>query len=41
MVRTMARCSMPRSNPGNRLQYERRNGPFTLGMTAGLNNKLL
>ena len=38
--RTMALCSLPRSNPGNQLQYERRNGPFTLGMIAGLNNKL-
>ena len=40
MARTMALCSLPRTNPGNRLQYERRNGPFTLGMIAGLNNKL-
>ena len=38
--RTMALCSLPRTNPGNRLQYERRNGPFTLGMIAGLGNKL-
>ena len=38
--RTMALCSLPRTNPGNQLQYERRNGPFTLGMIAGLNNKL-
>ena len=40
LARTMALCSLPRSNPGNNLQYERRNGPFTLGMIAGLNNKL-
>ena len=40
MARTMALCSLPRSNPGNRLQYKRRNGPFTLGMIAGLGNKL-
>ena len=40
MARTMALCSLPRSNPGNRLQYKRRNGPFTLGMIAGLSNKL-
>ena len=33
--RTMALCSLPRTNPGNQLQYERRNGPFTLGMIAG------
>ena len=38
--RTMALCSLPRSNPGNQLQYKRVNGPFTLGMIAGLNNKL-
>ena len=38
--RTMALCSLPRSNPGNRLQYKRVNGPFTLGMIAGLDNKL-
>ena len=38
--RTMALCSLPRTNPGNQLQYERRNGPYTLGMIAGLNNKL-
>ena len=40
MARTMALCSLPRSNPGNRLQYKRTNGPFTLGMIAGLGNKL-
>ena len=27
MARTMALCSLPRSNPGNRLQYKRVNGP--------------
>ena len=35
MGRTMALCSLPRSNPGNRLQYKRQNGPFTLYMVAG------
>ena len=40
MARTMALCSLPRSNPGNRLQYKRVNGPYTLGMIAGLGNKL-
>ena len=30
----------PHHNPGNRIQYRRVNGPYTLGMTAGLNNKL-
>ena len=36
----MALCSLPRTNPGNRKEYIRRNGPFTLAMTAGVNNKL-
>ncbi len=40
MGRTMALCSLPRSNPGNRLQYKRQNGPFTLYMTASGGNKL-
>ena len=38
--RTMALCSLPRSNPGNQLQYNRVNGPFTLYMIAGGGNKL-
>ena len=40
MVRMMALCSLPRTNPGNQKEYIRCNGPYTLGMTAGLNNKL-
>ena len=40
MGRTMALCSLPRSNPGNRLQYKRVNGPFTLYMNAVGDNKL-
>ena len=40
MARTMALCSLPRSNPGNRLQYKRVNGPFTLYMTVTGGNKL-
>ena len=40
MARMMALCSLPRSNPGNRYRYVRRNGPYTLAMTAGVNNKL-
>ena len=28
MVRLMALCSLPRTNPGNRLQYKRVNGPY-------------
>ena len=40
MARMMALCSLPRTNPGNRLQYKRVNGPFTLYMVAGGGNKL-
>ena len=28
MARTMALCSLPRTNPGNRLRYVRQNGPY-------------
>ena len=34
MARMMTLCSLPRSNPGNRLQYKRVNGPYTLYMNA-------
>ena len=37
MARLMALCSLPRTNPGNQKEYIRCNGPYTLGMTAGLN----
>ena len=40
MARMMALCSLPRTNPGNRKEYVRRNGPYTLVMTSGFNNKL-
>ena len=40
MARLMALCSLPRTNPGNRLRYVRRNGPYKLGMTAGIDTKL-
>ena len=40
MARTMALCSLPRSNPGNRLQYKRVNGPFTLIMYSWGQTKL-
>ena len=40
MARTMALCSLPRSNPGNRKEYKRVDGPFTLYMVAGGGNKL-
>ena len=36
----MALCSLSRSNPGNRKEYKRVNGPFTLYMVAGGGNKL-
>ena len=34
MARLMMLCSLPRTNPGNRLRYKRVNGPYTLIMTA-------
>ena len=40
MARMMALCSLPRTNPGNRKEYVRCNGPYTLVMTSGFNNKL-
>ena len=40
MARMMALCSLPRTNPGDRLQYKRTNGPYTLIMTATGNYKL-
>ena len=40
MARLLALCSLPRTNPGNRTQYKRVNGPFTLYLVAGGGNKL-
>ena len=40
MARTMALCSLPRTNPGSRIRYIRQNGPYTLVMTAGGKSKL-
>ena len=40
MARMLALCSLPRTNPGNRIRYKRVNGPYTLYMTAGGGNKL-
>ena len=40
MARMMALCSLPRTNPGNQHRYVRRNGPFTLYMTAGGSSRL-
>ena len=40
MVRLLALCSLPRTNPGNQKEYKRVNGPYTLYMIAGGGNKL-
>ena len=40
MARMMALCSLPRTNPGDRKEYKRVNGPYTLYMIAGGGNKL-
>ena len=40
IARLMALCSLPRTNPGNRKEYVRRNGPYTLVMSAGGLSKL-
>ena len=40
MARLLVLCSLPRSNPGNRHQYKRVNGPFKLVMVAGADTKL-
>ena len=40
MARLLALCSLPRTNPGNRLQYKRQNGPYKLVMIAGADCKL-
>ena len=34
MARLLTLCSLPRTNPGDGLQYKRVNGPYTLIMTA-------
>ena len=40
MARMLVLCSLPRTNPGNRLQYKRVNGPYSMIMTAVGNTKL-
>ena len=40
LARLLALCSLPRTNPGDRKEFIRRNGPYTLGMVAGVGNKL-
>ena len=40
MVRMLALCSLPRTHPGRGKEYVRRNGPYTLVMSAGGLGKL-
>ena len=40
MARLLALCSLPRTNPGDRLQFKRVNGPYKLIMTATGDAKL-
>ena len=40
LARILALCSLPRTNPKQRLQYVRRNGPYSLHMTATGSAKL-
>ena len=40
MARLLALCSLPRTDPRDRKEYVRRNGPYALVMTAGGLNKL-
>ena len=40
MGRLLALCSLPRTNPGNRSQYKRVNGPYKLIMIAGGDTRL-
>ena len=40
MARWLMLCTLPRSNPGSREKYVRRNGPYTLVMTAGHPHRL-
>ena len=40
MARLLALCSLPRTNPKQQLQYVRRNGPYSLHMTATGSAKL-
>jgi hypothetical protein len=40
IARMLTLCSLPRTNPGDRAQYKRQNGPYKLIMIAGGDNKL-
>ena len=36
MARLMTLCSLPRSNPGKKREYVRRNGPYTLSLIGAV-----
>jgi len=40
MARLIALCTLPRTNPGNRREYARHNGPYSLVMNAGALKRL-
>ena len=40
MVRSMALCSLPRTNPSDPHQHKHVNGPYKVVMIAGADNKL-
>ena len=40
VTRTLALCSLPRTDPRNRKEFVRRNGPYALYLLAGGGNKL-
>ena len=40
MARLLVLCNLPRTNPGNRKEYKRVNGPYSLYMNAVGGNKL-
>ena len=40
MARLLALCTLPRTNPGTRLQYKRVNGPYTLVISCASTAKL-
>lgn len=40
MARLLTLCTLPRTNPGNRREYKRLNGPYRLYMQAGPESKL-
>ena len=39
MARMMALCSLPRTNPGDRKEYKRGNGPYTLYMAQNQSSR--